>query len=532
VNQPCIVYGDETRSVIDFPGMEMAVRVAGPEKSLPEMAVRVKLSECCPVPPGSEMLALMSRVPVGIDPATQMPQVLSQDPAKPKAKSRKTRTWPPEALSVGLPTPYARLYYPSYESFPGAEVLMPKPYAPVGWHKGKLVTTAIRLDSDERHDSQHFEEDVINEKMHEMIDKFESNRLVQYLGNCAAEYDCLTAQNFFMSRWEAPLPLSPDCNARCIGCPNFQENPTVVQALLSRLNFLPTADEVAEVAIYHLSRAANAVVSFGQPCEGEPLLQAGLIADVILKIRKATKRGTINLNTNGSLPGTVGLLRDCGLDSLRVTLNSARPKYYHAYFRYQNQSIRALPVSASTSNPKIDLTTAQTPTYNNNNNSSNANNSTPTTPVSSIVTNAQQTDIQDADSSDWFSKIKKSLIVMKERGGFTSLNYLTMPGFTDEVEEFDALCALIDETQPDLLQWKSLCVDMEYYLAQIQYQPPSPSPTSPLPPSTGDNALPLAHKMGIGPMIEALRKRFPKMKIGTFNPCLDPNATNYNMLAK
>ncbi|MBV5345336.1 MAG: hypothetical protein JZU63_07315, partial [Rhodoferax sp.] len=60
------------------------------------------------------------------------------------------------------------------------------------------------------------------------------------------------------------------------------------------------AQEIAAVAVPHLQRAEHAIVSFGQGCEGEPLLQAQTIAQAIRRIRKKTSRGTINLNSNAS----------------------------------------------------------------------------------------------------------------------------------------------------------------------------------------------------------------------------------------
>ena len=57
-----------------------------------------------------------------------------------------------------------------------------------------------------------------------------------------------------------------------------------------------------ELAVDHLEHAPEAIVSFGQGCEGEPLTEYSLIADCIRDMRAATSKGTINLNTNGSWP--------------------------------------------------------------------------------------------------------------------------------------------------------------------------------------------------------------------------------------
>ena len=99
--------------------------------------------------------------------------------------------------------------------------------------------------------------------------------------------------NFFLGRWEAPLPTSPICNAACLGCISLQSE-GVPPASQDRITFVPTTEEVAGVAVPHLNRAQRPVVSFGQGCEGEPLLQAKLLERSVIKIREKTDRGTIN----------------------------------------------------------------------------------------------------------------------------------------------------------------------------------------------------------------------------------------------
>ncbi len=74
----------------------------------------------------------------------------------------------------------------------------------------------------------------------------------------------------------------------------------------------------------HLARVRHAVASFGQGCEGEPLLQANTLTQAVQRIRRRTQQGTINLNTNASRPEAVAKLAAVGLDSMRVSLNSAR----------------------------------------------------------------------------------------------------------------------------------------------------------------------------------------------------------------
>jgi len=74
-------------------------------------------------------------------------------------------------------------------------------------------------------------------------------------------------------------------------------------------------------------------VSFGQGCEGEPLINGDLLCRAVRLVREKTIRGTINLNTNASRPQAVEKLVDAGLDSIRVSVNSFREVLYNAYYR-------------------------------------------------------------------------------------------------------------------------------------------------------------------------------------------------------
>ena len=67
-----------------------------------------------------------------------------------------------------------------------------------------------------------------------------------------------------------------------------------------RITFTPSPEEIAEVALAHIQRVENSVVSFGQGCEGDPLLATHVIEPAIRQIRSQTDRGTINMNTNGT----------------------------------------------------------------------------------------------------------------------------------------------------------------------------------------------------------------------------------------
>ncbi len=78
---------------------------------------------------------------------------------------------------------------------------------------------------------------------------------------------------------------------------------------------------------------------FGQGCEGEPLLRSITIARAVELTRARRSNGTINLNTNGSSPKALARCIDAGLDAVRISLNSFRPRVYSAYYRPQGYEL-------------------------------------------------------------------------------------------------------------------------------------------------------------------------------------------------
>jgi len=164
---------------------------------------------------------------------------------------------------------------------------------------------------------------------------------------------------------------------------------------------VPTGDEALEIALPHLEEAKDAIVSFGQGCEGEPLIQWRLLEKSIQRLREKTDRGTVNLNTNGSFPDRVTKLCDAGLDSIRVTLNSPHRESYNRYHKPKGYT---------------------------------------------------------------FGKVVDSLIKAKEKGVYTSINLLVFPGFTDRGEEVKGLIELIRKTNLDLIQMRNLNIDPDLYL--------------------------------------------------------------------
>ena len=421
-DRPALVYADAEGNILDWPDLEMAGAGAGEWK-------RPRRSELVRLPEGSELFLLPERLPVGYNPARRSFETLAADPFDP-AK-------PVRAVAAFISPAYTHLYSPAYRVKERAPLLPLFAYTAVGWLNGDFVVPAVRIDSDRRQDFCNFDLKLIERNARRRMQGERENRLLQHLGKCALTYGCPAAKNLFMNRWEAPLPSSPECNARCIGCISRQED-TGLSPTQERIDFVPSPEEISGVAVPHLQNASRPVVSFGQGCEGEPLLQAATLEASIRMIRKATGRGTINLNTNGSLPEAVEKLCRAGLQSIRVSMNSARPEYYEKYFR-----------------PK----------------------------------------------GFGFDDARRSLSVVKANGGFASINYFILPGFSDQKSEYLSLKKLIEETRLDLIQMRNLNIDPEWYLDILK-------------PDLREK------KLGVSRLISMLREEFPDLRLGYFNPPL------------
>lgn len=385
---PSLVYCDESGNIHDFPELCMAGMSHG-------RFLQPDLEDLVELPEGSDFFTLPRRLPVGTDPVSGEPLLLEEDARFPGRKIYGVAAFMAPAHTSTLTA--------AYQSMADAPLLPLFAYSAVGWNDGKFWVTGFRSDGDHRQDFSRFDQRTIEHRTARALKEYQNNRLVQHLGVCCLTYRCPAARNYFLGRWEAPLPTSPGCNARCLGCISLQPA-ECCPSTQERLQFIPRVKEILEVSVPHLNRAEKPVVSFGQGCEGEPLLQAELLEAAVRDMRRHTAKGTINCNTNGSRPDAVQRLGEAGLDSIRVSLNSARESFYNAYYRPRNYT---------------------------------------------------------------FADVKDSIRAMKQCGRYVSLNYFILPGFTDSDQETEALMGLLEETKPDFIQLRNLNIDPEWYLEEI-----------------------------------------------------------------
>jgi pyruvate-formate lyase-activating enzyme len=309
------------------------------------------------------------------------------------------------AVAAFIPPAHTGLYIAAYETEAEAPTLPLFCYTAAGWLDNKTYVPAVRIEQDIRQECAGYDDEKIATGTEKLLADYPHNRLVKHLmENCCMTYTCPAARNFSLSRWECPVPTSPACNANCIGCISFQPSDETIVSTQDRLTFKPTAEEIVEFTVPHLNNAPFPIISFGQGCEGEPLLMWETIRESIIEIRKHTSKGSININTNGSKPDAVKALCEVGLNSIRVSTNSARKHIYEPYYRPNNYQ---------------------------------------------------------------FEDIIESLKVMRSYGGWTSINYFVFPGMTDSVEEYEALRKLIIDTDLSMIQWRNFNIDPDWYMGKI-----------------------------------------------------------------
>lgn len=419
---PSLVFADRHGSITDYPPLHMAGMSNG-HFSTPVPA------DLIPLPKGSELFVLPGRLPVACDPETGEPLLLEDNPF--------FQGQPIQAVAAFVAPAHTSIYSSAFQTTADAPLLPLFAYTAVGWSKGRFWVAAFRSDPDKRQDHDQFSPSAIAGKTRRMLAKHPDNRLIQHLGKCCLVYGCPAARNYFLGRWEAPLPTSPTCNARCVGCISLQPS-GCCPSPQERITFVPSPKEISAMAVAHLEMAPKPIVSFGQGCEGEPLLQAQTIARAIRLIRKQTAKGTVNLNSNASLPRALEGLIEAGLDSLRVSMNSAQEMYYSRYYRPHGYQ---------------------------------------------------------------FSDVLASITAMKQAGRFVSLNYFILPGVTDSPAEFEALCTLLATCRPDMIQLRNLNMDPEWYLKTL-------------------DSPPQVKGSGIRAWLAAVKREFPSLRFGYFNPYL------------
>jgi pyruvate-formate lyase-activating enzyme len=269
-----------------------------------------------PMPAGTTLMHLPGRFPLG-QTASGSTERVDEEGAL--------------AVAAVLPPGYLRTWLPAYTDDGQPPVLPLYGYAAVASIDGEPHVAAMRTDrwsawDPQAEDRQHIDRGILAARR-----PLPDSRLLRHLETCATDYRCLTAQNVFLRRGEGAIPVSPACNAACLGC--ISEQWGDVESPQTRLAFAPTAAEIAELAGWHLSAGLANFVSFGQGCEGEPLTRGAVLVEATRRIRSAWPQATIHINTNGSRPDVLRRLVDAGLNSIRISIFSLDDERFRAYYR-------------------------------------------------------------------------------------------------------------------------------------------------------------------------------------------------------
>ncbi len=305
-----------------------------------------------------------------------------------------------EALAAVLPSGYTRLLVPAFRREAGAPELPLYGYTFACVLADKLHVAARKTDEREDWKPRYFSEAELETAIGDRMRVDGDNPVLRQVALCSRDYGCFTAQNVFFCKGEAALPVSPKCNAKCVGCISQLEPEANVPSPQRRIVIEASPEELARVGVYHLQRVQDGIVSFGQGCEGEPLLRVNTVARAIETIRFQCDSGTVNLNTNGSLPRALQRCIDSGLQAVRVSINSFRPQVYAAYYRPTGYAL-----------------------------------------------------------GDVFESIR----LASTAGLRVSLNLLTHPGVTDDEAELVAMDAFLSAVRIDMIQTRTLNIDPERY---------------------------------------------------------------------
>src|SRR5947209_16146870 len=260
----------------------------------------VEADDLIPLPAGATLAMMPDRLAVGQKRNGEQ-QVILQ-----------SRGWAAAAL---LPIGYTRTLLPAYEKMLDTDPLPFFGYSAVAGMNGRLYVAAVQTDDPRKWHPRAFNKRTLTHLVREKQAAFPGNRIVAQHAHCALDYSCPTASNLFFSRWEMAIAVSPGCNARCIGCISKQEEEDLVSPQ-DRLTFIPAVEEIVEVAVPHLEHAEEAIVSFGQGCEGEPLLQWRRIEQAIRAMRERTDKDVIYIKTNASNARWLQRLYDAVLDTI------------------------------------------------------------------------------------------------------------------------------------------------------------------------------------------------------------------------
>lgn len=99
-----------------------------------------------------------------------------------------------------------------------------------------------------------------------------------------------------------------------------------------------------------------------------------------------------------------------------------------------------------------------------------------------------------------FEDVLEGIDLALDRNRFVAVNYLNLPGFTDTPQEAEALLQFLQQRPIGMIQWRNLNFDPQRYLQAMR------------------QAAPQGRPMGMRRLLKRVRRRFPELMFGYFNP--------------
>ncbi|MCP4504753.1 MAG: radical SAM protein [Deltaproteobacteria bacterium] len=431
----------DTGEILEHPHLEMAL-----DNGLDVVCPGKK--DLKPVPEGWDIMALPGTEPIGFDPDTG--EFVTLGAFTYLDKDHQMATITPLAVACHPPPGYVRTHHPAahwidvthpdekFKKFGGGQLSVfqdvpevdkeadaaeqkknpasnPKntssggddarpglplwAYTAVGYGKHGMVASFFQADETSRWSPDLFYKEELEDKIAARVDEDKENPVLNQIAQCAKNYLCCCAQNIFYERWEGAVPIAPACTAACLGCiskdPEW-DTPTPQK----RLKFSPKAEDISRVMIRHLKVAPEPMMSFGQGCEGEPTMYGEALVGSVRLTRAETKRGIININTNGSRPQVIRDAAKEGAQALRISINTFDEEVYTAYYRPGDYTL---------------------------------------------------------------ATVMESLYAGRDAGMHVSINFLIWPGWTDRLAELEKVSELVEDGVIQMIQLRNLCVDPGHF---------------------------------------------------------------------
>lgn len=263
----------------------------------PENAAEADLIE---LPPGSKLVDLAGRVPIGYDPDLEKFIQLRE--------YNGNRVYPVAAI---LPGSYLQICRPAYTTVLDAPRLGEHSLAPVGKIGKKYYTTAHALRQIHHPEKADFAE--LDQLAEDLIGHFPDNPIANHW---AHHWQLRTfsnsAINFLRKDGAITVPL--------------QIPQTNLDAEDARGPLRPEISAITDIAGAHLEQAKSAVVNFDLPPGRETALR-----EVIRIIRSSHPEGRIEVRCSGTDPEAVEHLCQEGVNAVYVKLNSFQKDYYETF---------------------------------------------------------------------------------------------------------------------------------------------------------------------------------------------------------